>query len=855
MEIEFYPYDFDYKVGSEVDSTAEGKTYIQLFGKLKDGRKLCVKQAYEPYFYACLGNLDKEQFEEKLRNLKIDDAKVASFKKVEREFLGEKKEFYKIFVNYPKAVPILAGELQSWGIKCYEKDVLFVHRYLRDNKIIPLSLVKAEGSFAEESEYMDGKSVFMDDKSMPMDDKLVFLADRVVQDEIKPSEEWKILAIDIETYSPNKELNAGKYPILMIALYGKDSLHGKEFKKVITWKKFNHNLDYLEVVADEKEMLEKFKEAVLEYAPEIICGYFSDGCDFPYLRTRADKHGVKFDLGRDGSELIVGRNDCKIKGMLHLDVFKFIRNIFGMNLKAESYSLDAVSEELLGHRKHKVNIMDLAGIWDRGSDELESFCEYNLHDADLTYELCSKLLPDMIEFTKIIGLPAFDVIRLSFSRLVESYIMKNAVEQEVIAPNKPGNDEISRRMEESIQGAYVFEPTPGLYDDIIVFDFRSLYPSIISAHNIGPESLNCECCRNKPHVPGKEEYWFCREKKFIPSLLENLITIRVELKKQIKQASPEDKNSPENKKILSARSYALKILANSFYGYLGFYAARWYCLECAASTTAYARNYIKETIKKAEETGFRVIYADTDSCFLLLGKKSLEEAMGFMEEINSNLPGQMELEFEGYFPKGIFVALKSTRSAEIGAGRSTGRGAEKGAKKKYALLTEKGSIKITGFESVRRNWSPLAKEVQREIITLILNGKKDEALKYAKEIVAGLKAGKIKLEKLILKTQITRELSYYTSIGPHVKVAHEMVKKGEPVGAGAVIRYVIVKGSGLVRERAKMPEEVSEGGYDPDYYIKHQLIPAVSSIFAVIGYSEEEIFAESRQVGLGKFFK
>ena len=117
----------------------------------------------------------------------------------------------------------------------------------------------------------------------------------------------------------------------------------------------------------------------------------------------------------------------------------------------------------------------------------------------------------------------------------------------------------------------------------------------------------------------------------------------------------------------------------------------WYCLECAASTTAYARNYISVTIAKAQQEGFKVIYADTDSCFLLLERKTIEDAMKFMEGINKNLPGQMELEFEGHYPRGIFVSLKGLKGTE----RSE-RGRERG-KKKYALLKKRRESKNHRF--------------------------------------------------------------------------------------------------------------------------------------------------------------
>ncbi len=831
MEIKFYPYDFDYKVEGE-------KVFVYLFGRLPDGGgKVCVKQEYKPYFYAALENVDQQLFEEKLKSLKaageiaVDNrpAIVTGWEEVEKELLGNKKPFCRIFVNYPKAVPPIAREIKSWGLECYEKDILFVHRYLRDKQIIPLSLTCAKGKYLEKEKLR-----------LP-----VFLAEEVYQSKRQACENWKILSLDIETYFTGREMNPKKNPILMIAFYGTDE-KGDVFRKVITWKIFRHELDFIEFVGDEKEMLQRFREILLSYNPDIITGYFSDGCDFPYIKERAERNNVVLDVGLDYSELSAGKGsgfregEGRVRGMLHLDVFKFIKHIFGKDLKTDSFTLDAVSEELIGHKKHKVDIEALPRAWDNEPEKLPEYCAYNLHDAFLAFKLCEKLLPDMIEFTNIVGLPTFDLIRMSFSRLVENYILKRAIECKVLAPNKPGDDEIGQRMEESIEGAFVYEPTPGLYENIAVFDFRSLYPTIITAYNIGPEGFQCRCCKNEPHVPGKDNYWFCKkERKFIPSVLEELILRRMELKKQIKEV----KKKKEDTKLLEARSYAIKILANSFYGYLGFYGARWYCLECAASTTAYARDYIHKTIDLAGQKGFQVIYADTDSCFLLLGDKPVSEATAFMAEINKELPGMMELEFEGLYVRGIFVALKSSE-----------KGQEKGAKKKYALLSEDGRLKIKGFETVRRNWSSLAKEAQEEVLSLVLNDNAQEAISYVRNLVQDLKKGKIAPAKLLLKMQITKEISEYASFGPHVKIAQEMRDKGMDIFPGMVIEYVIVKGSGLVRERAKIPAEVLPGEYDAEYYLQHQLIPAVSGIFAVLGHSEEELFSESSQTGLGKFF-
>ncbi len=819
MQLEFYPYDFEYKV-------EDGKTFFYFYGRTREGQKVAVKHSYQPYFFAAAG---AKQFEERVQNLILnagpEPAKVVGLEIVEKDLLGKKQEFYKVYANYPKAVPLLAKEIQSWGATCYEKDILYVHRYLRDHRIIPMKVVRAEGSFVP-NQWM----------RVP-----VFVAGKVEQQKQDTLSDWRILAIDLETYAVKREIDFKSNPILMAAFYG--TKEGKEFRKVITWK--NVALpDYVEIVRDESELLKRMKEVILEYNPDILTGYFTDGFDFPYLRARAEKYQIRFDIGADHSGFIItqsgfGDRESKIKGFLHADMLKFIRNIFGKDLDVETYSLDAVSRQLLNHQKHQVELDKLSYIWDHRPEELAEFCAYNLHDSFLAYKLCEKLLPDMMEFTSIVGLPTSDVIRMRFSKLVESYIMKRAMEFDVIAPNKPEDKEVSQRMDESIQGAFVYEPTPGLYNDIIVFDFRSLYPTIISAHNISPEGLKCSCCADQPHVPGKEEYWFCSKgKKFLPAILEQLILRRAEIKKQIKVA----KQKKEDPSLLEARSYALKTLANSFYGYLGFYAARWYSLESAASTTAYARNYITTTISAAQEKGFKVIYADTDSCFLLLGGKTMEEAAKFMNEINETLPGQMELEFEGHYPRGIFVGLKGSNQRSVGA------------KKKYALLRKDGSLKITGFEAVRRNWSLLAKEVQKKVLELVLQEKVAEALHYVKETIKQLRTGSIALDKLVLKTQITREISGYSSFSPHVKIAQEMKERGSPVSPGTIIEYIMVKGQGLIRDKARIPVDVSKGGYDPEYYVTHQLIPAVSSIFAVLGYAEDEVFKESSQTGLGKYF-
>ncbi|MCG2719499.1 MAG: DNA polymerase, partial [Nanoarchaeota archaeon] len=326
---------------------------------------------------------------------------------------------------------------------------------------------------------------------------------------------------------------------------------------------------------------------------------------------------------------------------------------------------------------------------------------------------------------------------------------------------------------------------------------------------------------------------FCKKKKgFIPSIIEELITRRM----RIKEMSRKKKASI----FLHAREQSLKLMANSFYGYLGFFAARWYSLECAKSVTSWGRYYIHKVIDKAKEAGFKVLYSDTDSVFLLVGNNKEKDVKKFAESVNVELPGLMELEYEGSYPAGIFVSAKETGY---------------GAKKKYALLSENGNIKIRGFESVRRNWSIVAKEVQEKVLNIILKeNNKEKAFNYVKKTIDDLRNHKIELDKVIIRTQLQKEISDYDSIGPHVAVAKRLRDRGLKISAGTVMKYVITKGKGLIRERAKLPDEVKQNDYDPVYYVNNQIIPAVATIFSVLGYHKSDLSEKKGQEKLGKFF-
>jgi len=795
VSMQFYPLDIDH----------DEQGVIRLIGTTKDHEKICVyDDSFLPYFWLVGDNVEKHK--ENISKIKNEDESVYVIKVEvhDKNYLGKTVRALKVFYNNPKRINEILDEINDFELEKVEIDISFTKRYLVDKNINMMTLTNVEGEIIQEG-YFDH-----------------CIKGKVNQNSQEFYDNPKVLVMDIEVYGSLGGVEKVKNdPILMIGLFGEN------LEKVITWKKFEAQ-GYVEFANSEAEMIEKFKEVIQKYEPDIIVGYNSDGFDFPYIKERAEKYGIKLNLGLDNSIIkFTGGMDpnLKIKGIIHLDLLKFVRKIMAANLQLDSYSLDSVAKELLQEGKKDVDVDDIMEAWDKIED-LEKFAEYNLKDVELTFRLFNKIFPIMSELVKLIGMPMYDISRISYGQLVENYLIKRAFDFNEIVPNKPAHEDIGERRIGTYKGAFVMEPKVGFYENVAFFDFRSLYPSIIVSKNIYPGNLN-----NKkegyetPEIEteyGNKRYYFDTKKEgFIPQVVKDLIIRRNRVKEMTKN---------ENNVTLKARSYALKTIANATYGMYGFFGARYYSKDCAESITAFGRQYINDTIKKADEFGFMVIYSDTDSIAVALKDKTKKDASNFLDSINKELPSLMELELENFYSRGIFVSKKAE---------------SQGAKKKYALIDEKDKLKITGFETIRKDWSIIARETQLNVITKILKeGDYKNALEYVKDVIKNIKENKIELKKMVIKEQLKMPLNNYRQIGPHVAVARRMKEIGMDVSPGANIYFIVSNEPGIIRDKAKIPSECK--AYDANYYIENQILPSVEKIFEVFGVKKEDILIKEQ---------
>ncbi len=379
---------------------------------------------------------------------------------------------------------------------------------------------------------------------------------------------------------------------------------------------------------------------------------------------------------------------------------------------------------------------------------------------------------------------------------------------------------------ERITGGYVREPKPGIYEQIIVLDFKSMYPSVIRTFNIDPVR----------YLPG------CKEKKTTPAVIvaPNGACFSSEegLLPRIIQRVWEEREKAKKRKD-SVASFAFKILMNSFFGVLASPNCRFYSLEMGNAITSFARMLIKLTAERIEQMGYEVIYGDTDSCFVKSGASSVKEAEAIgkriEEEINAFYDEYvkqnhyrknfMELEAEKVYAKFLLPRL---------------RHAEGGAKKRYAGLVIKDGkreLDFTGLEFVRRDWTELAKKFQLELLDRIFNDR--EVTSWIKRFVEDVKAGRYD-DLLVYRKGIRKELAGYTkTTPPHVKAARILQEKLGTLPA-SVIEYVMT---------TKGPEPLGHESapLDYDHYIEKQIKPIADSVLSFYGTSFDELVAGSTQ--------
>lgn len=577
--------------------TYENKPVIRLFSKDKDKNIVLLDDTFEPYLYVAPKDDDKECQKQILDTL--DDVHIEEV--IKKDFQVE-KTFLKVTFLNPQELAKNRDALRDLDSVDHirEHDIPFYRRYLIDRDVIPMTEVKACGEKIDSFLNLDSKKHDLEII------KLTKPLERVNDD----LQDFRILSFDLEVRNPHGMPNSEVDEIIMIGVASNFGIN-----QVISTKTNSEDRDdFVNQVESEKEMIETFSDIVKKSNVDIIVGYNSDNFDLPYIKDRAKLYGLELDLGMDDSNIKFIRrgfaNAASFKGLIHVDLYLVMRRYMTL----ERYTLERVYYELFGEEKIDVPGEHIWEYWDSDSTELDDLFDYSLDDVVSTLKIAQQTLPLNLELTRIVGQPLFDLSRMATGQQAEWFLVKEAYFDNEIVPNKPGGSNFAlRAAEEDNEGGYVKEPEIGLHENLVQFDFRSLYPSIIISKNISPDVLVIGDVENRQdyNISPEHDLKFKKEPKgFIPSVIAKILNERFKIKKAMKASV-----DPTEKKTLDVQQQAIKRLANTMYGIYGFPRFRWYSYECAKAITSWGRQYIKRAMKKAEDYGFYAIYADTDGFY------------------------------------------------------------------------------------------------------------------------------------------------------------------------------------------------------------------------------------------------
>ena len=771
--------------------TEDGKAVVRLWCKDEDGVFVAYERNFKPYFYVL--DVDEDVVANALVRTKREVIKPDSYEAVKIKTLGREFDGFIVYAAHPQHVPKLREYFAQFG-DVREADIPFAYRYLIDRDLACMDGIEIEGRESKIKSKIRSYEV-----------------ENVKRKRRVEFPELKMLVFDCEMLSSFGMPEPEKDPIIVISVKTKDE-------------------DEIILSGNEREILTEFVEIIRREDPDVIVGYNQDGFDWPYIRKRAEKLRVNISIGRDGSNLTFRGGRPKITGRLNVDLYDIAVRISDVKIK----KLENVAE-YLGTKIEIADIeaKDIYKHWTSG--QKDKVFTYAKQDVINTYLIAKELLPMHYELSKMIRLPLDDVTRMGRGKQVDWLLLSEARKIGEVAPNPP-------EYAESYEGAFVLEPERGLHENVVCLDFASMYPSIMIAFNISPDTYGCtEDCYTAPEVGH-------RFKKspdgFFKRILKMLIGRRREIKAEMKKLGHD---SPEYK-LLDIKQQTLKVLTNSFYGYMGWNLARWYCHPCAEATTAWGRHFIRKSAEIAEKMGFKVLYGDTDSIFVTkdVGMDELKvEVEELIEKLSKELPIQIEV--DEYYKSIFFVE-----------------------KKRYAGLTVDGRLVVKGLEVRRGDWCELAKKVQKKVIEFILKEKDPEkAVSYVKGVISDIKSGRISLEDVVIYKGLTKKPSKYESMQAHVKAALRAKEMGIVYPVSSKVGYVIVRGSGNIGDRAypidlieefdgenlkiKTKSGVEVKKLDKDYYVDNQVIPSVLRILERFGYSEAYLKGTS-QLSLDSFF-
>ena len=737
---------------------------------------------HKPY---CLVKLETIS-DETINDLKKrpDVKKIKKIKKIDL-IIDHEIDIYKIEATNPLAIgggfnkKSIRDIIESWeaDIKYYENylyDAGFpvgAHYKIIESKIIPVKHKLPESMQKGIEKTLEKANSFLK-KSIQEWAGLLS----------QPLPELRRLALDIEVVPAEKNRipdprEAGQ-EVIAVSLVGSDGL-GKVLvlrRKGITLNERTMDNDFETIFFDyEKDLLSEVFKHIVQYP--FILTYNGDDFDLNYLYHRAlrSKNGFK----TEEIPISLGNNVAYVKPGIHIDLYKTFNNRsiqgYAFNNRYTDHTLNGVSKALLNEEKTPFE----GTIGDLPYNKLAEYC---YQDSKITYGLTSfsgdLLMKLLLVISRVAKMPIDDVARLSVSNWIRSMMYFEHRQQNALIPRRGDLEDKDQTVaSEAIikgkkyKGGIVVEPKSGVYFDVAVLDFASLYPSLIKVHNLSYETVRCqhtECTLNK--IP-ETEHWACSKRRGLTSnIIGSLRDIRVDYYKPLSKKSS---LMTEERELAKVVSQALKVILNASYGVMGAEIYPLYYLPAADATAALGRYSITYTIKKCKELGIDVVYGDTDSLFL---KSPTDNQVRTITQWAEDDLG-IELDLEKIYR---YVAFSER-------------------KKNYLGVLPDGSVDVKGLTGKKSHTPPFIRKAFYETIDILskvltegdFESAREEIKVSLREKYLLLRNKKIPIEDLAFNIVMSKSPKSYTKTRPqHVKAAEILVDHGREIKAGDIISFV-----------------------------------------------------------------
>ncbi|KAM9591686.1 DNA polymerase delta catalytic subunit isoform 1-T1 [Morphnus guianensis] len=886
----FLQLDIDHYIGSPLPgmpgATQGPVPVLRMFGVTAAGNSVCLHvHGFSPYFYVLgppgleaqhLGDLQRELDSALLRELRsnkegLTRAVLALELCRKQSMLGYQGGQLALFVRVVLALPRLvapARRLLEQGLRWgglgvhpappFEANIDFEIRFMVDTGLVGCCWVEVE----KDQYRLRGAPPITGAPPSPPPASLCQLEADVGWGELRshpPEGPWlclpplRILSFDIECAGRKGVFpEAERDPVIQVAGVVLRQGEREPFLRTVFTLLPCAPILGSQVLSFQREqdLLQSWAEFVRIVDPDIVTGYNIQNFDLPYLLQRAQV--LKVDsfpfLGRiRGRRSVVrdsafqsrqlGRRESKVvsaEGRVTLDLLQVLLR----DHKLRSYTLNAVSFHFLHEQKEDVPHSIITDLQNGSEQTRRRLAVYCLKDAFLPLRLLEKLMVvvNYVEMARVTGVPLSYLLARGQQVKVVSQLLRQAMTEDLLMPVvKPEGGE-------DYEGATVIEPLKGYYDvPIVTLDFSSLYPSIMMAHNLcyttllppgGPQRFGLGPSDFIRTPTGELFVTAGVRRGLLPRVLEGLLAARKRVKAELAQEQDDFR-----RQVLDGRQLALKVSANSVYGFTGAQAGRLPCLEISQSVTGFGRQMIEQTKQLVESKyclaqGFpadaKVVYGDTDSVMCRLGVASVAEAMALGREaaawVSSHFPPPIKLEFEKVYWPYLLIS-----------------------KKRYAGLCFSSrpeahdKLDCKGLEAVRRDNCPLAANLVTACLRRILLHRDPEgAVAHAQDVISDLLCNRVDISQLVITKELTRAASAYAAPQAHVQLAERMRQRdpGSAPSLGDRVPYVIVTGAKGAAAYMKSEDPIYALEHnlpiDTSYYLEQQLAKPLLRIFEPI---------------------